>query len=162
MQSIDAYTISIKTNDGKWIEIPALHQTAYHAYVKYCVDNNIPAVSLAEFYGAFNVLANADFLNELVNTIGGAGVLPVNLGGTGVTNAPALLDKFNLYDRDEVDQLINPIKESIKGLEEQLTKLEARVNNLKVTDLGLSIGLTAPDDQGTPGEVYLRVDQSEY
>lgn len=152
----DSYSLKIKTNKG-WKVLPGFYQTAYSAYKNYCETAGIEPIAVDAFYGVFNMLADADFLNTLITAVSGSGVLPISIGGTGGTTAEDARKALNVYSCTELDVTLDALQDQIDTLVEQFTGLNSTVHSLKPADLGINIGEDAPTSE-TPGTIYFRVD----
>ena len=154
----DSYSLKIKTDEG-WKTPPGFYQTAYSAYKSYCEKAGIVPITVDAFYGVFNMLSDADFLNTLINAVSGSGVLPLSIGGTGGTTAEDVRTNLDVYSTELVDKMFDDADTRITELERLNASLEDDIQSIldKLAALGLTIGTDAPDEN-TPGTIYFRVD----
>ena len=88
--------LSFKNAQGEWVNVPAIYQTAYQAYVAYCNSTQKTPITLAQFYNVFNILADSNFINQLLSASEETGVLPVAMGGTGAVTAEGALQNLGI------------------------------------------------------------------
>ena len=152
-QVITGHSINYKDDNGNWHPMSVLDQTLYDTYKAYCISEGVDYVTQEEYCQSLYDIV------RLAKTMADAGVVKVESGGTGAKTTAEARENLEVYSKEEVDILIqNALEEAattITALENELSEVKQRFDDLTLADLGLTVGTEAPDDN-TPGTVYFR------
>lgn len=162
MSEIQGHVFSYKLPDGTWVNIPVLVQDMYDTYVQSCVNAGVDYVS-KEIY--LQKLVDVVRLAELTGT---EGVVPIENGGTGATDAESArvnLEVYSEYETDrEIDMAIQPLIARLNVLEQETAELfdicqtlTQTISGINLKDLGIEVG-TDVNNASATAKIYFEHD----
>lgn len=160
-------------NPERWINIPILYQTMYQSYIAYCMEHDIAEnvrLSERDYYTTLGTLK--DIAEALEEQEGVIPTIPMESGGTGacVGSKSELLVYFGLVDScedpseekfastkavvDFVNNRVVAVQDILQSYVQNYVQTAVAAQSLE--NLGVSWGDEDPDNDTTPGKIYIK------